>query len=112
MDSFRSSRPTSKKLRFLSVASVISVGEEVPMGNFGRSSIPDAIDNSETDNRFESLPAIWARDLIRGPMFHNREGESVLPECLGPDPVPLNTGESLEIPGEVRPKSPQGRVDE
>jgi hypothetical protein len=32
-DSFRSSRPTSKKLRLSSVESVISVGEEAPMGN-------------------------------------------------------------------------------
>ena len=33
--------------------------------------------------------------------------ESVLSEYCGPDPVPLNTGERLAIPGEVRPKSPQ-----
>jgi hypothetical protein len=78
------------------------------MGNFGRSSVPDAIDYSETDDRFESLPAIWAQDQLQGPMFHNRKGESVLPEYLGPDPVPLNTGERLAIPGEeVRPKSPR-----
>ena len=81
-DPFRSSRPTSKKLRFSSVESVISVGDEVPMGNFGRSSVPDAIYDSETDERSDSLLAIWARDQIQGPMFHSRGGESVLRSTL------------------------------
>jgi hypothetical protein len=76
-------------------------------GLASRSSVPDAIDHSETDDQFGSLPAIWARDQLQGPMFQDRKGESVLSEYCGPDPVPLNTGERLAIPGEVRPKSPQ-----
>jgi hypothetical protein len=64
------------------VESVISVGDEVPMGNFGPSSVPDAIYDSETDERSDSLLAIWARDQIQGPMFHSRGGESVLRSTL------------------------------
>ena len=98
-----SSQPATKKLRFSSVESVISVGEEVPMGNFGRTSVPEAINDSEADECCGSLSAIWSWDHIQEPMLRSRRGESALPELPGPDPVPINAGEHPKV---VHPRSP------
>ena len=98
-----SSRPTSKKLRFLGVESVVYVVRKVPMGNFGRSSVPEGIDDPKDDGCLEYPSAIWSRDPIQQPMLRSLGGESALPEYQGPDPVPINAGERPEV---VHPRSP------
>jgi len=109
MDLSMSDRPTSKKPRFSKVESVINVVERVPMGKFGCSSTPDAINDAKTDEIFASLPAIWSRDQIQDPMSYSLGGEAALPGYPGLDPVPPSTSERWETPERVRPKIPRKR---